>query len=1062
MFGTCFGISASAARRWLALGLAGGTAWSIPAAPIQYNRDVRPILAENCFACHGSDASSRKAKLRLDNFTDATTPRGKREPAILPGKPAESEFIHRIMDTGDDIMPPADSHKVLTAQQKKILTEWVRQGAEYQPHWAFVSPQRPAAPAVKDKRWARNDIDRFVLARLEQEKLKPAPEADRATLARRVSLDLIGLPPTPEAVTAFVNDRAPDAYERFVDGLLASPRWGEHRGRYWLDVARYADTHGVHYDNYREMWTYRDWVINALNTNMPFDRFTLEQLAGDLLPDATRDQKIASGFNRCNATSNEGGLIEEEYLVLYARDRTETTAQAWLGLTAGCAVCHDHKYDPFTQKDFYTLAAFFNNTTQKAMDGNIKDTPPVLVIPKPEDEARWSELSDVLATAEGRVNERKSAARNAFTNWLEQRDFASLSNKAPIAGRLFFAALDQPQGDGFAYELAGTNGLASLSSNTNWQSGVTAARAYTISGSNAPALADVGDFERTNAFSFAAWVFTADDKSGALFGRMADQEGKFRGWDLWLANGKPAFHFINEWPKETLKVIARKELPKKRWNHVCVTYDGSAKGRGVKIYVNGELAESEVANDGLAGSTRTPAPFKIGQRDTGSPVEQAGLQELNLFGRELKSEEVSVLMKVPRLRWLATKSATERTADEAGELYTLWLGQLDAEYNQLARARDALKTEEKQIRERGTVAHVMQERTNAPEAYVLFRGDYDKRRDRVTPATPSFLPPMPADLPRTRLGFAQWLTRPENPLMARVTVNRFWQELFGTGLVKTSGDFGIAGEVPSHPELLDWLAVEFRESGWDMKRFYKLLVTSATYRQSAVITPAKLEKDPENRLLARGPRFRMDAEMVRDYALAASGLLVDKVGGPSVKPYQPSGIWDIVGMPGGNTRDYRQDKGDNLYRRSVYTFWKRQAPPASMEIFNAPSREVCTVRRERTSTPLQALVTLNDPQFVEAARQLAQRALLQSPQPGARLDFMARRVLARPLTSRENKILAAGLDDFLVHYQRDPKQAQLLLAVGDSTTDNTLDAPTLAAYTIVASQILNLDETLNK
>ena len=1024
---------------------------------IAYNRDIRPVLSENCFACHGTDSASRKAGLRLDRFETATSPLENGAVAIVPGQPKSSELVRRIFATDDDQMPPAKVNKILSPAQKELLKKWIAAGAKYEPHWSFIPPVKAPLPKVRHAKWARNPVDDFILARLEQEKLQPNPPADRRALIRRVTLDLTGLPPTPDEVGSFVNDPSPAAYEKVVDRLLASPQWGEHRARYWLDAARYGDTHGIHFDNYREMWTYREWVINAFNQNLPFDEFTLENLAGDLLPNATRDQKTGSGFNRCNVTSNEGGSIDEEVLVAYTRDRTETTAQTWLGLTAGCAVCHDHKYDPLTQKDFYSLSAFFNNTTQKAMDGNIRATPPVLVIPQPADDARWQTLGAEITAAEKNLQARQDSAPGDFTNWLAQPGLRGGSGAPPAEKLVFAAPLDAGAGGRIQFEIAGTNQVAALGANTNWQAGVVAAQAYTISGKEAPAFADAGDFERTNAFSYAAWVRLEDNTGGALFARMADQDSQYRGWDLWLEGGKPAIHVIHEWPQNAIKVAGRKDLPKDRWNYVCMTYNGSSKAKGVKIYVNGELQEMDVLNDNLSESTRTTVPFKLGQRDTGSAVAHAGLQDVKIFARELKPGEIAELMNRPRLQWLANKP--QRTPEETAALFPLWLNQADRAYRDLAAARDGLKNEERQIRERGTVAYVMNERTNAPEAYVLFRGAYDQRRDRVTAGTPGFLPPMPADAPRNRLGFAQWLLRPENPLTARVTVNRFWQELFGTGLVKTAGDFGVAGDEPSHPELIDWLAVDFREHGWDVKRIFKLMVLSATYRQSAAVTPEKLEQDPENRLLARGPRFRMDAEMIRDCALAAGGLLVEKVGGPSVRPYQPPGIWDTVGMPEGDTRNYVQDHGDNLYRRSVYTFWKRQAAPASLEIFNAPSREVCTVRRDRTDTPLQALVTLNDPQFVEAARHLAQESLEHKTD---RLDFMAERLLARKLTAKEKKIVASGLGDLLAHYQKEPGAAEKLLAVGDSKPDAKLDAPTLAAYTMVANELMNLDENLNK
>jgi hypothetical protein len=1031
-------------------------------APVEYNRDIRPILSENCFPCHGTDPASRKAKLRLDSFGEATAKREDSSPAIIPGNPTESEAIRRLFDSGDDLMPPENSHKVLTAEQKALLKRWVAQGAEYQPHWAFVAPQRAELPKAKKPAWVRNPVDQFILARLEQEKLKPAPEADRRTLARRVSLDLTGLPPAPEVVAAFLNDPAPDAYEKLVDRLLATPQWGEHRARYWLDAARYADTHGIHFDNFREVWTYRDWVINAFNRNLRFDQFTIENLAGDLLPQATLEQKVASGFNRCNITTSEGGAIEEEYLVLYTRDRTDTTSQVWLGLTAGCAVCHDHKYDPLSQKEFYELSAFFNNTTQKAMDGNKQDTPPMVVVARPDEQKRWDALQPEIATAQKRVEARKEEARPEFETWITNANFTLLEHRLPNTPLAAHLPLAEGEGASLTVQIGSESRQLDIGTNAVWQDGGIAAKAWSVSSNATPQLAEIGDLERTNKFSYAVWVKLAADKGGAVFARMKDG-GDYRGWDLWIEGNKPAAHLIHKWPDNAVKVTGTKELPKNKWNHICITYDGSSQASGLKIFVNGEEQATEKIKDSLTDSVRTDIPFTIGQRTSGARIDDAGIQDFRLYPRELSKTEIKSLAEVPRLKWLATKPADARTKEETDGLYPLWLKLLDQPHQDFAAAHAKLKQEADEIRARGTIAHVMNEQETPAEAYLLFRGEYDKRRDKLTPATPAIFPPMPAELPRNRLGFAQWLVRPEHPLTARVTVNRFWQELFGTGLVRTAGDFGVAGEMPSHPELLDWLAVEFRESGWDMKRFYKLLVTSATYRQSAITTQAKLAKDPQNRLLARGPRFRMDAEMVRDHALATSGLLVGKIGGPSVRPYQPDGVWEAVAMPESNTRKYVRDTGDSLYRRSLYTFWKRAAPPASLEVFNAPNRETCTVRRERTVTPLQALVTLNDPQFVEAARQLAERTLKEAgPEETRRVDYMAERLIARPLKPKEMQIVTAGLHDLLAHYRQLPEAAAALLKVGESPTNTWLDKPTLAAYTMVANQLMNLDEVLNK
>jgi hypothetical protein len=1036
-----------------------GAAPNREAEKLQFNRDIRPILTENCFACHGPDKNARKAGLRLDMREEAV-----KAEAIVPGKPGDSLLIQRIFaDDPKQRMPPAKSHKTLTATQKETLKRWIAAGAAYQPHWSFLAPKRPLPPAVKQGDWVRNPIDQFVLVELEKRGLQPAPEADRRTLARRLSLDLTGLPPEPADVEAFVADPAPDYYERYVDKLLKSPHWGEHRSRYWLDAARYADTHGIHFDNYREMWSYRDWVINAFNRNVPFDQFTVEQLAGDLLPNRTLDQQIASGFNRCNITTNEGGAIAEEYLVYYDRDRTETTARVWMGLTAGCAVCHDHKFDPLLQREFYELAAYFNNTTQAAMDGNIRDTPPTLLVPRAEDRPRWEAVSKELAEVRKQADARKQAARTVFEQWLTGAKAEQISGPIPSQGLRLHAPLSEGQGPAVHVKLDGKPVALTPKGGVAWDNGHVAAKAYKSQPGGVIEIAQAGDFDTSQAFSYGAWVnLTKRAQFGAVLARMDDQHD-YRGWDLWVEENRVGAHIISKWQEDAIKVISNTPVKLRQWNHLFVTYDGSGKAAGVKVYVNGVPQETTAVADGLKNSIRTTVPLKIAQRHSGQRVDGALIEDVRVYGRKLSGMEVDQVVKATRAAWLAGKPADKRSASEKNELFDWWLRAMDKPSHALTERLNVLEQEESAIRSRGTIAHVMQERGAEPMAYVLYRGEYDKRRDPVKPSTPHILPPMPPKFPKNRLGLAQWLLLPEHPLTARVTVNRFWQELFGTGIVKTSEDFGIMGELPSNQELLDWLAVEFRESGWNVKKFFKLLVSSATYRQAAIATPEKIEKDPFNRFLSRGPRFRMDAEMIRDYALAASGLLVRKLGGPSVRPYQPEGVWEAVAIIGSNTRDYKADDGDKLYRRSLYTFWKRSAPPASMEVFNAPSREVCTVRRERTNTPLQALVTLNDPQFVEAARYLAQRTLKEGgADEQARMDFVAKRLLCRPLRSEETQVVRQSLADLLTHYKTHLDDARKLLSVGQAKAEPTLDAATLAAWTMVANEMMNLDEALNK
>jgi hypothetical protein len=1029
---------------------------------VRFNRDIRPILTENCFRCHGPDPGTRKAGMRFDR-EDGLFGERKHGRAVVKGDPEQSLLYQRIIsDDEDELMPPPESHNILKPAEKELLRRWIAQGAPWEAHWSFLPPTQAALPAVKHASWVRNPIDAFVVSKLEEKGLEPAPEASRASIIRRVSFDLTGLPPTPEEVKAFIDDKSSDAYEKVVDRLLASPAYGEHRARYWLDAARYADTHGLHFDNYREMWPYRDWVINAFNSNMPFNRFTIEQLAGDLLPNRTLDQQIASGFNRCNETTNEGGTIPEENLVMYTRDRTETTARVWLGLTVNCAACHDHKFDPITQKDVYSMSAFFNNITMGALDGNIKDTPPVVEVPRLEDRQHWLQLTAAVTDLHQRIAKHREESRPQFDAWLASARAEDIRKSIPSKGENFNASFSEGTGLVTAAMQDGAKGDLALAADTKWDAGYLSAKAVKSDKGYIATIPDAGDFDRTQPFTCAIWAKLPPNANGAVVARMNDKDG-YRGWDIWAQNGAIGSHIVSHWSDDALKVVSKKAVDAKKWHHLCLSYDGSGKAAGTKIYVDGQLQPTKVEADALKGTIRTGVPFKIGQRDSTSPIPGLAVQDLHLFSRALPADEVRQLATSARLAAVVAKDVAKRTDAEKKELTDWWASNVDDASKKLTAELSPLTAEQDKIIARGAKALVMEERPEAPKAYVLYRGEYDKRRDEVKAATPASLPPFPSDLPHNRLGFAQWLLRPENPLTARVTVNRLWQEIFGTGLVRTTEDFGIMGESPSHPELLDWLAVDFRESGWDVKRLIRNIVTSAAYRQAATSTPAKLEKDPANRFLSRGPRFRMDAEMIRDNALAVSGLLVEKIGGPSVKPYQPPGVWEVVGMAEGDTRHYVQDRGDSLYRRSVYTFWKRAAPPASMDILNAPTRETCTVRRERTDTPLQALVTMNDPQFIEAARVLAQNAIKSaSKQEAARVEWIAQRVLSRPLSAAEMGITRSAITDLLAYYRSNPADAAKLIDVGETKRDSAIDPAEHAAWTMLTNQLMNLDEVLNK
>jgi len=1028
---------------------------------VEFNRDVRPILADHCFSCHGPDSAARQADLRLDRRDDAIA-----GGAIVAGDADASELIRRIALPEDDelAMPPAAGHKRLTDEQKATLVGWIKDGANYQPHWSFLTPVKPTVPVVSHSAWVRNPIDSFILAGLDASGLQPSSEADRRTLARRVSLDLTGLPPTVEQVETFVADSSPEAYERLVDTLLDSKRYGEHRGRYWLDYARFGDTHGIHFDNYREMWSYRDWVIDAFNRNLPFDEFTIEQLAGDLLPTPTLDQMIATGFNRCNITTNEGGVIAEEYKVLYARDRTETTSLVWLAMTTGCAVCHDHKFDPISQQEFYQLSAFFNNTTQPVMDGNVHNTPPVIVVPEFSERERFLQVQAEIATAQKHVDTIRGEEKQRYDGLASQISSDVIADAATGRGLLLHGILGEGAGPASLLMIEGKPRLRIAAAPLKWAQGHAAPAALELGPDSKLNIGNVAaQLEHDRSFSYGAWIqLSSNNTSGAIFAKMTDA-GDYRGFDLWVENNRVGAHLIHAWPDNAVKVIAKNQLPTNQWQHVFITYDGSGTDEGLQIYINGvRQSDRTVSSKSLTGTIRSDVPLFLGSRNGGSVPNGARINDIRVYDALLAQSEIDGIINSSRISYLVAIPSSSRTPPQSEELFAWWLNKESPVYGEAVSLLARLNQEAADIRGRGTIAHVMTERTEEAEAFVLARGEYDQRGDRVTPSVPLAFPAMPDDLPRNRMGLAKWLLSDDHPLTSRVTVNRFWQEVFGTGLVASSGDFGITGDMPSHPELLDWLAIDFRESGWDVKRLLRMMVTSAAYRQSAQTDDQKLAIDRDNRLLSRGPRFRLDAEMIRDYMLATSGLLSSKIGGPSVKPYQPEGVWEAVAMRGSNTRDYRTDQGENLYRRSIYTFWKRSAPPASMDIFNAPSREVCTIRRDRTNTPLQALATLNDPQAIEAARHLAASVIAASSDQEVRIDQMTKRVLARALDDTEKKILLESLNALSAHFMANPAAASELIKVGDMPTPPELPVVEVAAFTMLANQLMNLDEALNK
>ncbi len=1019
--------------------------WLMPVAPanaqakkVDFNRDVRPLLSNNCYKCHGPDEKERKAGFRLDTQAGVAQKLESGQTAIVPGKSGESELFVRIASTdSNEKMPPPNSGKVLTPPQVEIIKRWIDEGATMRSHWSLVAPVRPQPPAVKNEILVRNSIDRFIQARLDQEGLAPSVEADRATLIRRVTYDLTGLPPTPAEVDAFFADTADDAYGRLVDRLLANSRFGEQMARYWLDAARYGDSHGLHFDNERSIWLYREWVIKAFNRNLPFDQFAIEQLAGDLLPNATVDQKIASGFNRCNVTTSEGGSIDDEVYVRYTVDRVETTATVFMGLTLGCTVCHDHKYDPFTQKEFYQLYAFFNSIAESAMDGNISGPPPIMKVPTSDQTAELAALDQQLVSLKQKITE--ELAKIEFVeppapegvSLTDPKEYVWFDDDLPPGAK--------PQG------------------NTPWQF---------VSKADKPVFSGEKASIRT-AEGLSQHFFT--EASPGL--RVGEGDKLFA--YVYLDPAKPPKEIMLQWNDGAWEHRAA-------WGDDIIPWGAPNSPGRVVMGPLPELGkwvrlEVEAAKVGLnPGAVLNGWAFT--QHDgtvywdkagivTRTPQAGQSFESLLVWESYEKSQSKSTLPP-PVLE--AIKLEADKRNDAQKKLIRDYFVEnvcaktkpvFDPLHQQTAEAEQKRKEVDGAIPQTMVSGELPQRR----DAFLLVRGQYDKKGDKVEPGVPAALPPLPKDAPPTRLGFAQWLVSPEHPLTSRVIVNRFWQQFFGTGIVKTAEDFGAQGQWPTHPELLDWLAVEFRESGWNVKHLLKLIATSATYRQSSRVTPEILQRDPENQLLARGPRFRLDAEVIRDSALAMSGLLVEKLGGKSVKPYQPDGLWEAISFVGSNTGTFKQDEGDALYRRSLYTFWKRTSPPPSLLTFDAPSREACTVRRSRTNTPLQALVLLNDIQYVEAARKLAERMIIEgSAAPAERAAFGFRMATSRKPSPSELAVLLKVYESELAEFRADAESAGKLLSYGAAKRNETLDINDLAAWTMVANLILNLDETVTK
>jgi len=1019
------------------IGLAlGPTAISAADQKIDFSRQVRSILSDKCFACHGPDTTKIKGKLRLD-VRDWAIKRG----AIVPGKPDESELVQRIfVDDPSEMMPPPRSNKTLTAAEKQVLKQWIAEGAEYKVHWAFATPERPALPRVKERAWPRNPVDDFTLARLEKEGLRAMPEADRTVLIRRVTLDLTGLPPTPEEVAAFLKDISTDAYEKVVDRLQRSPRYGEHMARYWLDAARYGDTHGMHLDNYREMWPYRDWVVGAFNRNVPFNQFVIEQVAGDLLPNATLDQTVATGFLRCHVTTNEGGTIEEEAYVRNVNDRVDTNGIVFFGLTVGCAKCHDHKYDPISMKEYYQLFAFFNNLDGGPMDGNVPQHPPVVRKATAEQAARLDALAQKIAGLQKDIGQ--AVTKVKYDSAIDAR----LPEEA-AAGDFVWIDDALP---------AGAKPLADGVTNLAWNF------------VDKPSPVYCGGKAVKLTAKNLQQVVLQEAKPGLRVGA-GDKLFAY----VYLDPANPPKEIMLQWHTSGW-------LHRAYWGENVIPWGGDNSSQRLpmgKLPAMGAWVRLEVEAAKVGITPNTVINGWAFTQHGGTAYWDRGGLFTRLPQNDRPYDTLSAWVGAQRavqgnglpgdIQKIINLDRAKRSEAQKKQLAKYFLENAfagtQAAVAPLRQQVSALNREKETLEKQIPTTLIFKERKDPRPAYLLKRGEYDKRGDKVERATPGFLPPLPGDAARNRLGFARWLVDPKHPLTARVAVNRFWQQFFGTGLVKTAEDFGSQGELPSHPELLDWLAVQFVDDGWDMRKLVKRIVTSATYRQSARLTKNGLARDPANRLLSRGPRFRLDAEMLRDQALFVSGLLVERVGGPSVKPPQPVGLWEAVAFTGSNTGIFRADQGiEKVHRRSMYTFWKRTAHPPQMGTLDAPSREACTVRRERTNTPLQALLMMNEQLFVEASRVLAQRTLKEPGDADTRLRQMFRRVTARLPDNMEMTVLRDILQQNLTRYRAEPKAAQELIRVGESRPDPSLQPEELAAWTMVGNLVLNLDEVINR
>jgi hypothetical protein len=1022
---------------------------------VDFNFHIKPILSDRCFNCHGPDVENRQGGFRLDLRESAVGEADSGMQPIVPGDAEASEILARITAEDPSMrMPPEESKLSVSEEEIALIRKWIEQGAEWKEHWSFL-PLHVAKPQ------ANNTIDLLVQADLKARGLKPVPAATREQLIRRVTYDLTGLPPTLEEVDAFVADQSPDAYEKLVDRLLASPRYGERMAVDWLDVARYADTYGYQADKYRAMWSWRDWVVKAFNENLPFDDFITWQLAGDLLPNATDEQILATAFNRMHRQTNEGGSIEEEFRAEYVVDRVDTFGTAFLGLTVQCARCHDHKFDPISQKDYYQLFAYFDNIDESGLYSHFTSAvpTPTLLQTTPEQEKELAEFDRQIATIEGELQKLKKDAAKPFN-----RDLRAKKVKAESTGLIGHFAMESID-DKKVANFAGKKKSAKTEGDVKVVPGKVGNGLH-LSGENKFSTKVGGDFSRDEPFTISLWINTPDVKDRAVVWHRSQSwtDAGSRGYELLVENGKLNAALIHFWPGNAISVRTVEPVATGQWKLVTVTYDGSSRANGIKIYLDGNQADTEIVRDSLTktidyikrpranneGDMVEVDELTLGQRFRDRGFKGGLVDELKIFDRELTALEVANLFDGG-----AIESGIAKPTSGLLEFYLR--NQFEPYREKLAELQKVREAKSQFLDEVPEIM-VMREMPKKRQTYLLARGAYDAPSTPVNPETPSGLPTLRDDLPKNRLGLAMWLIDPKHPLTARVTVNRFWQSLFGQGLVPTTNDFGSQGQLPTHPELLDHLASSFIESGWDVKALVKQIVMSDTYQQSSDCDPKLREEDPQNLWLARGPRYRLSAEMIRDTALYLSGLLVEKMGGAPVKPYEPGGLWEEKG-----SESYVRDEGEGSHRRSLYTFWKRTSPPPAMVTLDAADREVCVVQRQTTATPLQALVLLNDPQYVEAARAAAQSLVFSAQlSKSDRVEKLFRTFTGRQPSEAELELLNRLFNDQWAIFKETPQSAEEFLAIGDHQADKRADPAELAALTIVAEAVMNHYDTVTK